>query len=96
MPAKKPMAAGPIRSPLIVMDGISSDHTLAATITPLAKPNMDFCSRSGISLRIRNTHAEPSTVPAKGINIPIITAFIIVMFSDAKILMPVLSDNPYF
>ena len=37
------MAAGSTRSPAISIDGISSDHTLAVTITPLAKPNSVFC-----------------------------------------------------
>ena len=34
---------GSTRSPAISIDGISSDHTLAATITPLAKPSSVFC-----------------------------------------------------
>ena len=77
MPARKPTAAGTIFSPAISMLGISSDHTLAATITPLAKPNRVFCNRSGISLRIKNTNAEPSIVPASGSSIPIISVLIV-------------------
>ena len=66
------------------MDGISSDHTLAATITPLANPNSVFCSRSGISFFMKKTDADPNMVPNKGNNIPIITGFISFHFFRQK------------
>ena len=43
----------------------------AATITPAAKPNNDFCSSPDISFRVRNTTEEPSTMPSIGISRPI-------------------------
>ncbi len=55
----------------ISMAGMSSDQTEAATITPDAKPSKDFCTRSGMSFFIKNTKAEPSIVPSKGISNPI-------------------------
>ena len=85
MPAMKPTAAGTMLDCAISMLGSSSDHTLAATITPLAKPSRVFCSRSGISLRMKKTKADPSIVPAKGSSIPIITAFMTLSFQGAKI-----------
>lgn len=39
-------------------------------------PNSVFCSRSGMSFRMKNTNADPSMVSAKGIVIQIITGFI--------------------
>ena len=60
----------------ISIAGISSDHTDAATITPEAKPNSDFCNRTDISPRIKNTKAEPSIVPSNGIRRPIINVAI--------------------
>ena len=60
MPSRKPPAAGNTLSLAILIDGISSDHTLAATITPLAKPNSVFCSRSGISFLMKKTNADPA------------------------------------
>ena len=50
------------------MEGISSDHTEAATITPEAKPNSDFCKRGDMSFFMKKTNAAPSIVPNKGIN----------------------------
>ena len=72
-------------SPAISIEGISSDQTPAATITPLANPNSVFFSRSGISFFMKKTKADPSTVPAKGSNIPIISAFILSIIHAAKI-----------
>jgi hypothetical protein len=60
----------------ISIAGISSDHTEAATITPEAKPNNDFCKRGDISSFIRNTNAAPSMVPNKGMSSPIAIAVI--------------------
>ena len=40
-------------SALISIAGMSNDHTDAATITPEAKPNSDFCSRMDISSFIK-------------------------------------------
>ena len=73
-PNTNPTAAGthahlPIAS-LICMLGISSDHTLAATITPDAKPSSNLFQRALHSPRSRNTIAAPNTVPDKGNNNP--------------------------
>ena len=82
IPSRNPTAAGStLHLPLsatISIDGISSDHTDAATITPEAKPNNVFCSRGDISSRIRNTKAEPSIVPSSGISSPMINVVVIV------------------
>ena len=59
------------------MDGISSDHTDAATITPDAKPSNVFCSRTDISPLMKNTKAEPSIVPSNGIRSPMINVVVI-------------------
>ena len=61
----------------ISIEGISNDHTDAATMTPDAKPNSDFCSRTDISSFIRKTKAEPSIVPSNGISSPIINVVVI-------------------
>lgn len=53
------------------MAGMSSDQTLAATITPEANPNRAFCRRTGISFFIRKTNPDPNIVPNKGISNPI-------------------------
>ena len=55
----------------ISIDGISSDHTDAATITPDAKPSNDFCNLGDMSFFMKKTKAEPSIVPKRGINNPI-------------------------
>ena len=78
IPNRKPTAAGktdhrPL-SATISMDGINSDHTDAATITPEAKPNNVFCKRGAISSRIRKTNAAPSMVPNRGMSNPKINA----------------------
>lgn len=70
MPSRKPTAAGntlhlPLDAPISI-EGMSSDHTDAATMTPEAKPNSDLLTLSGSSLRMKNTSAAPRTVPAKG------------------------------
>ena len=78
------MAAGSTRSPAISIDGISSDHTLAATITPLANPSSVFYILSGISFFMKKTKAEPSIVPSSGSSIPMIMAFITLLFHTAK------------
>ena len=54
----------------ISMEGMSSDHTEAAIITPDANPRSIFCTRGLISFFRKNTQAAPSVVPAKGIKIP--------------------------
>ena len=66
-------------SALISIAGMSNDHTDAATITPEAKPNSDFCSRMDISSFIKNTKAEPSIVPNSGIRSPMIIVIIFVI-----------------
>ena len=72
IPAKKPTEAGRTdvqpSETVISIEGISKDQTEAATITPDAKPSRAFCSSAGISLFIKNTNADPMTVPAKGIS----------------------------
>ena len=52
------------------MAGISKLHIDAATITPAAKPARERCTRSPRDFFIKNTQAEPSVVPKKGIMIP--------------------------
>lgn len=54
------------------MDGMSNDHTEAATITPEAKPNSDFCKRGDMSFFMKKTNEAPSIVPNNGINNPIV------------------------
>ena len=83
MPAIKPTAAGTTAMrPMpahISIPGMSSDHTEAATITPEAKPNNDFCANTGMPLFMKNTKAEPKTVPRNGIsNVSNIYSFILV------------------
>ena len=59
------------------IDGISNDHTEAATITPEANPNKAFCTRGERPSFIINTNAEPNIVPSKGISKPIISVSIL-------------------
>lgn len=54
------------------MAGMSSDQTDAATITPEAKPNSDFCNFGDMSFFMKKTKAALSMVPNKGINKPIV------------------------
>ena len=54
------------------MAGVSSDHTDAATITPEARPNSDFCNFGDMSFFMKKTKAALSMVPNKGINKPIV------------------------
>ena len=86
IPNKKPTAAGnTAHLPLLTsisIAGISNDHTEAATITPDAKPNSDFCNRTDISSRIKNTNAEPSIVPNSGINSPMMNVVVIIEYKD--------------
>lgn len=94
IPKRKPTAAGTTdHAPLsafISIAGISNDHTEAATITPDAKPNSDFCRRADISFFIMNTNAEPIIVPNSGNSRPIINiviTFIIYFYlNDTKIM----------
>lgn len=51
--------------------GISRLQIDAATITPAAKPASERCTISLSDFFIKNTHAEPSVVPIKGISMPI-------------------------
>ena len=60
----------------ISIEGISSDHTDAATITPDAKPSKIFCSIGCISFFMKKTKAEPRAVPRKGIRSATNTGFI--------------------
>ena len=48
-------------------DGIISDHTDAATITPAAKPSRALCRREDTLLRTNSTVDAPSAVPKNGI-----------------------------
>ena len=52
------------------MAGISKLQMDAATITPEAKPARDRRTKSLSDFFIKNTQAEPSVVPKKGIMIP--------------------------
>ena len=74
IPPRNPTAAGnhptfPCSSAMPIA-GINRDHTEAAIITPEANPRSIFSSFLFISRLIQNTIAEPSVVPAKGINNP--------------------------
>ena len=77
IPSKNPTSAGTHGitpcSAAISMDGIKSDQTDAAIITPAANPSNAFSSRAFISLRIRNTIAAPSVVPSSGTSNTIIS-----------------------
>ena len=74
MPSRKPPAAGANASlpscALCSIDGMSSDHTEAATITPEAKPSSALLTRSLRLPLSTNTHAAPSAVPRRGSTIP--------------------------
>ena len=64
------------------MAGISRLQMDAATITPAAKPARARCTKLPRDFFIKNTQAEPSAVPKKGIMIPrkvsiCLTAFIL-------------------
>jgi len=83
-PSRSPTTAGTMAVlPLpISIEGINSDHTDAATITPEAKPSNAFCSSAGISFLITNTNAEPRIVPSRGIKSAIIIDDIMVECAD--------------
>ena len=49
------------------IDGINKDHTDAAIITPAANPKSIFSNFGAIRFFKKNTIAEPSDVPRKGI-----------------------------
>ena len=74
MPAQNPSTAGKNDHRLSAADcsmaGISRLHTLAATITPAAKPVRARCTASLSVFLRKNTHAAPSDVPRNGIRIP--------------------------
>ena len=53
----------------ISKDGINSDHTDAATMTPDANPSRDFCTSGFNSPVINSTQAAPKNVPTNGIQI---------------------------
>lgn len=60
------------------IDGIRSDHTDAAIITPDANPSSNFSVFALTLSRIKNTVSAPSVVPANGIsNIINISVYII-------------------
>ena len=87
MPSRKPTAAGTTdheEGAPISIDGISSDHTDAATITPDAKPSKVFCNLTDISSFMKNTKAEPSMVPSRGINSPTMSVIIFFSFNGCK------------
>lgn len=70
MPSKKPEAAGNHeKAPMLFEDsieGIRSDHTEAATITPEANPKRIFSSLAFNSFFKKKTVAEPKRVPKNG------------------------------
>ena len=61
------------------MAGMSNDHTDAATITPDAKPNNDFCNLGDMSFFMKKTKAAPSIVPNKGINKPRVMPIMVIV-----------------
>lgn len=74
IPSKNPTVAGTHSTIFCVfaisIDGIKSDHTDAAIITPEANPNNNFSIFLFILFFIRKTIAEPNVVPKNGINSP--------------------------
>ena len=74
MPSRKPTSAGTHAvfpaADAISIAGMSSDHTLAAIITPEAKPSRTLRRRWFISLFKKKTMAAPREVPARGISTP--------------------------
>ena len=73
------------------MAGISRLQMDAATITPAAKPASERSIRSPRDFFIKNTQAEPSAVPKKGIKIPrkvsirlTVFALIVIYFSEIR------------
>ena len=75
IPNKNPIAAGihaifPCSS-AISIDGIISDHTDAAIITPDANPNSIFSIFLFNLFFIKNTVAAPNIVPKNGIDNPV-------------------------
>jgi hypothetical protein len=66
------------------MDGMSSDHTEAATITPEAKPNNDFCKRGDMSFFMKKTNEAPNIVPNNGINNPTVIPMTIYLFAKLQ------------
>ena len=74
IPRKKPTRTGTTAifpmSLFISAAGRRSDHTLAATITPAAKPKSKRWTESFILFFIKKTQAEPSVVPKNGIESP--------------------------
>ena len=70
IPIRNPTTAGTKPSfPMcsdISMDGIKSDQTEAATITPEANPSMIFCIFGGMDPFKKNTQAAPRVVPTMG------------------------------
>ena len=74
-PSNRPTVAGKNDSlpkfSLCSIDGMSSDHTDAATITPAEKPRSGFSSEGFIFCLKNSTHPAPSVVPINGISIPI-------------------------
>ena len=71
MPSKKPIADGSHATVFcfsaISIDGIISDHTDAAIITPEANPSKNFWNFSLILFLVKKTIAEPKEVPKNGI-----------------------------
>ena len=63
------------------------DHTEAATITPEAKPNNAFCTRTGIWSFMKKTNAEPSIVPSSGKSNPMAIVSIYAL-RGTRLLMP--------
>ena len=80
----------------ISMDGMISDHTDAATMTPDANPSRTFCTTDGMSRFIKKTKADPSAVPRKGINKVAITGLILLISISAKFGKTRQNGNPYF
>ena len=78
MPNQKPIAAGINASlphaSLASIAGTSRLHTLAATITPAAKPASARSTSVDSWSRMKKTSAEPRVVPAKGISRPASTS----------------------
>ena len=88
IPARKPTTAGnhatPPLSAVISIEGMRSDHTDAAIITPDAKPSSSFCTHADIPSRSRKTIAAPRVVPTKGSSRPYITSLCIIYRNSSR------------
>ena len=77
----------------ILIDGMISDQTEAATMTPDANPSRTFCSTGRISRFMKKTKADPRAVPRNGINRAMMTGLILFAAKFGNLL---LIWNPHY